>query len=901
MDDLARLTFSNLKDPNQEGIYLTDSSTEATFNKILRAINTITENKNVWASAYSKNEKSGYMERSVFVPKASLEALMARLSSLQAELQAKDTGFNFQADRSIKTLSTDINLTGTNALSKASLRARELGGSFDRATGAVQIPLSSKTYESITSGGTQAAYIANQFRDAKRVSDETARQREEVRREREAEKAVREEAKREAKSQKTNAWFKSEGERAAAKEYQKQLDKSKQKEEDDKENKKENFLSSFLKDPLVKILTFFGLTVSLLRRIILNLPKQAIETAKEAQRSDAQTALALGLTKRQMRDFKIFEAAHDLDAGTFANAVKEVNETFGRIDKLENDSVQVRNMAKLGTAAYGAKGSGKANEFIQRLVTMDITQEQPDVLLAEIVNAATEAYNKRMNLTTMSSVDANGVPYSSEASMRSILSYLEEAGLQEAAVLFLQKIHDTESGYYGQIGDYASWLKSTRTNITGLSDADLDALVIMGKEFNAIAAKLKDITDSVLTRFANSLVRIAGWIENQRWFMSASEKRALDRENKKLNETALKQYTALSSSAEEQFAEKYKVVTGRDFTGSLSNITKEDLLAAGADKELIALLGNWRSYNARKKEAETQLQNAREGKDVYWDKAWNTLQFMRLDAQDEITSILEWLYGGELGSNKVVLQGSSATLWGTIGREKRELYPIEKELANAAWEDYYSQTELDFTRGISKSNLPIGKAREKKGKEILSNPALRKIVELYNAKYGASGEINASNILDTSTRKEYQIQGKRNYEVLQKFLENELTAEDKAMLLNYLESSWTQGSKTKEVKQAYIEQEAADISKKSTEKILLDKYSNEINASILRNEGRGYTYKDKGVRQDETSRKAEVYVHFVSPEGKIIKDVIATPDITGASASNDVSLNLTDIAGGRYG
>ena len=890
MDDLARLTFSNLKDPNQEGIYLTDSSTEATFNKILRAINTITENKNVWASAYSKNEKSGYMERSVFVPKASLEALMARLSSLQAELQAKDTGFNFQADRNIRTLSTDINLTGTNALSKASLRARELGGSFDRATGAVQIPLSSKTYESITSGGTQAAYIANQFRDAKRVSDETARQREEVRREREAEKAVREEAKREAKSQKTNAWFKSEGERAAAKEYQKQLDKSKQKEEDDKENKKENFLSSFLKDPLVKILTFFGLTVSLLRRIILNLPKQAIETAKEAQRSDAQTALALGLTKRQMRDFKIFEAAHDLDAGTFANAVKEVNETFGRIDKLENDSVQVRNMAKLGTAAYGAKGSGKANEFIQRLVTMDITQEQPDVLLAEIVNAATEAYNKRMNLTTMSSVDANGVPYSSEASMRSILSYLEEAGLQEAAVLFLQKIHDTESGYYGQIGDYASWLKSTRTNITGLSDADLDALVIMGKEFNAIAAKLKDITDSVLTRFANSLVRIAGWIENQRWFMSASERRALDRENKKLNEAALKQYTALSSSAEEQFAEKYKTVTGRDFTGSLSNITKEDLLAAGADKELIALLGNWRSYNARKKEAEKQLQNAKEGKDVYWDKAWNTLEFMRVDAQDEIKSILEWLYGGEIGTNKTVATGSSMTLWGTINKEKRELYPVEKKLADEAWKEYTATSTPDFTGGKSRAQLK-GLSEDEKSKVaggIFSDKMLKKIISMYEQRMGR--KVNKDFLFSSIAGGDSLL----GVEALQLYANELLSSEDKAALLNYLGATWSRGSNVQETKGAYIEREAEKAADKSTELLLLDKYSNEINASILRNEGRGYTYKDKGVRQDETSRKAEVYVRFVDSTGKIVKEVIASPSITGVQSTTE--LNWADIA-----
>lgn len=871
MDDLARLTFSNLKDPNQEGIYLTDSSTEATFNKILRAINTITENKNVWASAYSKNEKSGYMERSVFVPKASLEALMARLSSLQAELQAKDTGFNFQADRNIKTLSTDITLTGANALNKASMRARELGGSFDRATGQLQLPLSKKTYESITSGGTETAYVANQFREAHKISAETFMQREEAKREREAEKAMREEAKREAKSQKTNAWFKSEGERAAAKEYQEKLDKSKQKEEDDKENKKENFLSSFLKDPLVKILTFFGLTVSLLRRIILNMPKQAVELAKETQKNDVLTGLALGLTKRQLRDFKIFETAHGLEEGTFAGAVKEVNETFGRIDKLENDSVQIRNMARLGTAAYGAKGSGKANEFIEKLVTMELTQEQPDVLLGTILDAAFTAYANRKDILT-------GETVSSEASMRSILSHLEEAGFQDAAVLFLQEIWDKESDYYEPFGDYSSWLKTTKTDVTDLPDEYLDVLTLVSQQFNDIAATLKEVVDAALTRFAASLVKIADWIEEQDWLLSPEEKLFRNQENIEKNKEQAAKYEASMAYTEQSFRARYEKVTGKAFTGEMGKGLPTEIFE---DAQLVADWAVYLDYANALKDVNKEIEQGKAGKKVSYHKGQHDARYRRLMAQKQLDLLYAKFQEGVIDLPEANIDLHLA--------DRKDISQAEAELIQRSFDWYKASTDISFAK-------PEGMSPEDYKKAIKKNKVMMKILDLYNQHYEAKGKakVTPDNLLSGT-----------NLSAVQSFW-NSLSTEDQALAL---ESIARMGGDAGKIAQSAVYAGRKEVSQpaksvaeqKQVFNDLFESYGRDT-AALLKavNAPAGSTIQGYKIWQSPDSRHAVVDINIKTPEGKVqTKSLELEESTTGMGWVSGKDGFMVDYAAGQ--
>jgi hypothetical protein len=451
---------------------------------------------------------------------------------------------------------------------------------------------------------------------------------------REDERVIKEQLKQEEKSQKLNRWWKAEGASAARKydaEQEKRRQRQQEKEEDDKdENKRENFTSGFFKDPLVKILSLLGITVALIRRIIARLPSQAIQLAKDAAKEDAQTALALGLTKRQMRDFKVFETAHGLDAGTFAGAVSEVNKNFGRIDKLDNDSVQVKNIALLGQAAGNDK-------LVEDLVTMQLTQEQPDVLLAKILDAAMAAYAGSKDILT-------GERVGKEASMRSILSHLEEAGFEDVAVLFKQAVSDKEQGIYKDSFKnftYEGWLGTTAKNITGLTDAYLDALKIMGQEFNKIAGKLKDITDSALTRFATKLVTIADWIDNQRVFLSPEENKALNKKNYNLQLEAYEKYGRKMALTESSFRQRYKELTGKDFAGDLNNLTMADIEALGGDTQAMAYIASYGAYVTRRKESEKQIANWKAGKNVSYATGQNKDEFIRIDAEEGLYKYYE--------------------------------------------------------------------------------------------------------------------------------------------------------------------------------------------------------------------------------------------------------------------
>lgn len=679
MEDFSKITISTKQLEN--GSYVIGSDAEAAFKKIISFINSVTETRNKYAEEYTRVNSSGYMEKSVFVPKSLLEAVTKRIDAYAGETSGKANGtpFAYKIDPSVKALETTLNLTGAKAQSEAVLAASRIGGSYNKDTGKLIFPKP----EDIKSRLDELEYIKKQFAKPMQSSYGVEEARRQLLQQREDERVIKEQLKQEEKSQKLNRWWKAEGASAARKydaEQEKKRQRQQEKEEEDRdENKRENFTSGFFKDPLVKILSLLGITVALIRRIIARLPSQAIQLAKDAAKEDAQTALALGLTKRQMRDFKVFETAHGLDAGTFAGAVSEVNKNFGRIDKLDNDSVQVKNIALLGQAAGNDK-------LVEDLVTMQLTQEQPDVLLAKILDAAMAAYAGSKDILT-------GERVGKEASMRSILSHLEEAGFEDVAVLFKQAVSDKEQGIYKDSFKnftYEGWLGTTAKNITGLTDAYLDALKVMGQEFNAIAGKLKDITDSVLTRFAVSLVKIADWIDNQRIFLSPEENKALNRKNYNLQLEASSKYSKKMALTESSFRQRYKTVTGRDFTGDMNNITLADIEALGGDTQAMSYIADYGAYGKRLDEAKEQIANWKAGKNVSYNRAQGTTEFVRLDAEEDLYKFYEQMVNNLF----------------TRGAKNKSLSDAERQIVRGTFSEIMDRGSLEAgsLKGLSVNN-----------------------------------------------------------------------------------------------------------------------------------------------------------------------------------------------------
>lgn len=851
MEDFSKITISTKQLEN--GSYVIGSDAEAAFKKIISFINSVTEKRNKYAEEYSRVDPSGYMEKSVFVPKSLLEAVTKRIDAYAGETSGKANGtpFAYKIDPSVKALETTLNLTGAKAQSEAVLAASRIGGSYNKDTGKLIFPKPDEVKNKLE----ELDYIQKQFKkpmqssyDVEEAKRQLIQQREDERQKKEDEKFIKEQLKQEEKSQKLNRWWKAEGASAARKydaEQEKRRQRQKEKEEEDKdENKRENFTSGFFKDPLVKILSLLGITVALIRRIITRLPSQAIQNAKDAVKEDAQTALAMGLTKWQMRDFKVFETAHGIDPGTFAGAVLEVNKAFGDITKLEGDSPQVEKMALLGHAAGNDK-------LVEDLVSMQVNQEQPDVLMEKILNAAFAAYAKGRDIVTGD--------YGKEATMLSILNALDTAGFQDLSVLFRQAVEDKEAGIYKDSFKnftYKDWLATTAKNITGLTDSYLDALKVMGQEFNKIAGKLKDITDSALTKFATSLVKITDWVDNQRIFLSPEENQRLNRENYQKNLADLSKYGKESAIVESSFRKRYKEVTGKELTKDLGKLSQSDLDLLEGDPTAIASYRLWKTYQTRINEAEKQVENYGDMKNVSYAGGENSAEFVRLDTEKAIR--MEY----DLMRKRLFSPNTPNASYASLSEEARQmLTQVFKEVKQIA----LTPTAM---KGDTKSNAFV-----------------KALLALYN-------KANPSNKIEIGPDglTEEQAQALSNFSG---------TLSNASMIDFVLTTGKSAGQQGKNVKNAFNlvgnQKAMVEANDAYLRQNFYDWYStNAAQERITALQNKGYTPKQVSMVSDNTRRQTDIYVKFEDSRGQIVREKVGT--VTG-EFSGSKSLEYAALVG----
>lgn len=279
------------------------------------------------------------------------------------------------------------------------------------------------------------------------------------------------------------------------------------KEQDAKKKESAKKATAITKAILAVIITI----ADIVRRILTATLKQATENNKMAVE-----AHSVGVTSLERRSYDIFDLAHGMEKGSTFGAIQSVQGMFGDATNLDEKA--------LGTLAR-VMGSE-----IGSLVRSGMGGQNPDKLLDKILDKYFKQY--------LSGKNSLGQSVGMEQARRELITTLQSVS-PEIAKLFARMVDDYTSGYYKPFKDSAGWRDTTKTNITGLSEADQKFSTEVGKKYNEIIAIVEDLKTSFFTRLANSMDDLLTKVKNIRINQSEEDKIDTDRKNKLKNEESI--------------------------------------------------------------------------------------------------------------------------------------------------------------------------------------------------------------------------------------------------------------------------------------------------------------------------------------------------------------------------
>ena len=279
------------------------------------------------------------------------------------------------------------------------------------------------------------------------------------------------------------------------------------KEQDAKKKESAKKATATTKAILAVIITI----ADIVRRILTATLKQATENNKMAVE-----AHSVGVTSLERRSYDIFDLAHGMEKGS----------TFGAIQAVQRISGDVTNLDEKALATL-ARVMGSE---IGSLVRSGMGGQNPDKLLDKILDKYFKQY--------LSGKNSLGQSVGMEQARRELITTLQSVS-PEIAKLFARMVDDYTSGYYKPFKDSAGWRDTTKTNITGLSEADQKFSTEVGKKYNEIIAIVEDLKISFFTRLANSMDDLLTKVKNIRIYQSEENKIDTDVKNKLKNEESI--------------------------------------------------------------------------------------------------------------------------------------------------------------------------------------------------------------------------------------------------------------------------------------------------------------------------------------------------------------------------
>lgn len=235
---------------------------------------------------------------------------------------------------------------------------------------------------------------------------------------------------------------------------------------------------------------------------------------------DMLKAHNLGMSYDAVRGYRYAEITHGLKEGTVTGAVADIQSKFGNITSLDEKALE----------ALAVVMGGK----IEEMATLGLGSSAPEKILASIL----DTFNERAN----SGYNSVGQYVGEQQARRELYSYLLKVSPQIADIFatMQEEQHNINSLYRNQADTFESWknagLPARNGNNTWASYGEVK---IMSEQWQKVTSLIDQIKEGITIALAPEISRLLQKIANSRLFMSESEKRNFNTQNKERNQAEL--------------------------------------------------------------------------------------------------------------------------------------------------------------------------------------------------------------------------------------------------------------------------------------------------------------------------------------------------------------------------
>lgn len=312
----------------------------------------------------------------------------------------------------------------------------------------------------------------------------------------------------------------------------------------------------FNKGTMLKIIGILTTIADITRRILSSVLAFSTQTAK-----DMLTAHNLGMSYESVRAYRHVERTHGLKEGTVTEAVSGEQQKYGNITSLDEKSLE-----------YIALIMGNK---VADMATMGLGASNPEAIVEAIVDRANELANQGINSV--------GQYVGEQQARRELYSYLLKYSPQIADIFatMQEEQHNINSLFRNQADSFEAWKNLTPTSRGGKGWADYGVVKVTNEQWNKVQDILSQITEGIKVSLADNVLSLLKKIANSRFFMTESERRRFNEENKAKNQAEL---TAINKTIS-QYEGSYDSLSAGEKAYYDVLVEQRDALVKELDKE----------------------------------------------------------------------------------------------------------------------------------------------------------------------------------------------------------------------------------------------------------------------------------------------------------------------------
>ena len=266
---------------------------------------------------------------------------------------------------------------------------------------------------------------------------------------------------------------------------------------------------SFLK--VIGILTALA---DITRRIL-----SSVLTFSQKTFQDAITASNLGMSYNAVRSYRHVETAHGLNEGIITGGIADVQNKFGNITSLDEKALEAL------AVVMGDK--------VDEMVKVATSEQNPEKAMAMIIDAFNERANSGYNSVGQYVGEANA--------RRELYSYLLKLSPQWADIFatMQEEQHNINSLYRNQADTFENWKNAFPTGRGGDGWGGYGSVELTAQQWNKVKEMFDQMKEHLVVSLAPDVFALLQRIANSRLFMTETEKRKLNEQNRMKNEAEI--------------------------------------------------------------------------------------------------------------------------------------------------------------------------------------------------------------------------------------------------------------------------------------------------------------------------------------------------------------------------